>query len=292
MAAVGVGLSLQPQLLQFVDANPGAVDYIELVPDTSWTDLGPKSSPRYVDHDDIIEWLKCKGLAVVLHSIGLSIAGFHAFDREHVEQIARWQRRLGARWHSDHLAWHRAITTTGEVNVNLTLPATLDRQTLELVVDRVNAVQSAVDAPFLLENNVYYFDCGENQVDEARFLAEVSDRTGCGLLLDLHNLWVNFVNRGWDLVGYLQVIPLDRVVEIHVAGGLEMDGFWLDAHSGIAPNEVWHLLADVAPLCHGLRGVTFELFGSWYETLGDHELMDQLDRARSVLDASGVQVST
>jgi uncharacterized protein len=287
MAAPGVGLTLQPQLLEFIDANRRVVDYVELVPDTSWTDLGPGWSPRYVDHHDIDAWLERVGLPVVLHSIGMSIASVHHFDREHVDQIARWQRRLGARWHSDHLAWHRAPTPLGEVNVNITLPATLDREMLDLVVGRVRVVQSVVQAPFLLENNVYYFDCGENEVDEASFLAEVIARTGCGLLLDLHNLWVNVINRGWDPMRYLEVIPLDRVIEIHIAGGMEMDGYWLDAHSGVAPDEVWRLLANVAPLCRDLRGVTFELFGSWYETVGDEGLMDQLDRARSVLSALG-----
>jgi uncharacterized protein (UPF0276 family) len=283
LAPPGVGLTLQPELRPFLEARPDSVDYIELVPDTAWTDLGPGSRPRYVDDDEVTAWLDRLGLPVVLHSIGLSIGSAHRFDDEHVAQVARWQRRLDAAWHSDHLAWHLASPPGGELNVNLTMPVPLDRATLEMVVERVGRVQAAVAAPFLLENNVYYFDCGQTEVDEASFLAEVASRTGSGILLDLHNLWVNVRNRGWDVEAYLDRLDLRHVVEIHVAGGFELDGFLLDAHSGAAPAQVWAMAQDVVPRCPHLQGLTFELFGSWFEDLGPDALANQLDQARAAL---------
>jgi uncharacterized protein (UPF0276 family) len=286
VAAPGVGLLVQPELQPFIEHHLDLVDHLEVVPDTGWTDLGPRREPRYVDDTELLVWLDRVGVPVALHSIGLSIGSVHRFDLEHVAQIERWQRRLAAPWHSDHLAWHLAETPAGEVNVNLTMPVGLDQETQDLIVDRVRAVQATVDAPFLLENNVYYYDHVPVAIEEATFLTAIARRTGCGILLDLHNLWVNVTNRGWDAGRYLDSLALDRVVEIHVAGGLELDGFLLDAHSGAAPDEVWSLLADVAPRCPGLRGVTFELFGTWFEPLGADGLAAQLERARAVLDGA------
>ncbi len=280
---VGVGLVYQPQLRSFVAAFPDTFDYIELVPDTLWRDLGPGHAPRYIEITESLDWIAALSRPVVLHSIGLSIASVHRFDVDHVLQVARCQQRFAARWHSDHLAWHLAERDGEELNVNLTLPVTLDRQMLEMLVDRVIRVRSLVDAPFLLENNVYYFDCGPADFGEAEFLNELCRRADCHLLLDLHNVYVNARNRGTDASRFLDELDLDRVVEVHVAGGFEFAGFYLDAHSGVVPEPVWDLLDEAVPRCVNLRGVTFELFGSWYDTLGPDQLCRELGRVSTCL---------
>ncbi len=283
MLGRGVGLTLQPELLSVVEAWREYVDYVELVPDTAWTDLGREAVPRYIDDASLRCWLESQDLPVVLHGIGLSIGSAHGFDRAHLQQVHSWQRSLGARWHSDHLAWHLASSESGEINVNLTLPIALDHESLGRVIERVNYIQSVIEVPFLLENNVYYFDGGRSDMDEATFLSSVATATGCGLLLDLHNLWVNVVNRGWNVDTYLDRLDLDRVIEIHVAGEAYLDGFVLDAHAGAVPEAVWDLMADTAPRCPDLQGVTFELFGTWFERLGEAGLLAQLDRARRIV---------
>lgn len=280
---------VQPELVPFIESWRGALDYLELVPDTAWSDLGKGATPRYVDDEGLLQWLERLGLPVVLHSIGMSIGSEHSFDRSHLQQIATWQHRLGAHWHSDHLAWHLAALDAAEVNVNLTLPVQLTFDMLDLISARIIEVQSTVGAPFLIENNVYYFDCGEPELDEATFLHELTTRTGCGLLLDLHNLWCNTRNRGWDAMAYLDRVGLDAVVEIHVAGESHLDGFVLDAHAGAVPDDVWELLDDVAPRCPNLRGVTFELFGSWFTRLGARGVRAQLERARGIVDRAKKQ---
>jgi uncharacterized protein (UPF0276 family) len=275
---VGIGLLYQPQLRRFFLDHADAFDYAEVVPDTLWIDRAPDGDPRYVDDGDTLDWLHALGKPVVLHSIGLSIGSVHRFDIGHVHQIAAWQKRLAAPWHSDHLAWHLAEAVPKDVNVNLTLPVTLDASMLALITDRVRRVQEQVEAPFLLENNVYYFDCGDVSLDEAEFLSEIVRRTGCGVLLDLHNLYVNVRNRNVDPAAYLAALDLEAVVELHVAGGFEYEGFYLDAHSGAVPEPVWQLVEEAVPGCPQLRGVTFELFGSWYERLGEARLRGELGR--------------
>ena len=117
----------------------------------------------------------------------------------------------------------------------------------------------------------------------AEFLNRLMQRTGCGLLLDLHNVYTNAVNHGFDACRFLRSLDLDRVVEIHVAGGEPMMGFHTDSHTGPVAEGVWQLLECVAPHTSSLRGVTFEFHESSWPMLHDAGVLAQLDRARSVL---------
>jgi uncharacterized protein (UPF0276 family) len=280
---LGVGLGYQVQLRPFLEGRIDEYDFLEVVPEVLWNDLGPGRHPRYISDPSgaaFVEWVR-QGKPVVPHSIGLSIGSAHRFDREHVAQMARWHEWLHFPWHSDHLSFHLA-EHAGEVNVNLTLPLPLDLSTLDVVSGRVSEVLSAVPAPFLVENNVYYFEMEDQDLDEAAFLNALHRRSGCGILLDLHNLYVNACNLGLDPCAYLDRLDLQAVVEIHVAGGMELAGFYLDAHSGATPQPVWSLLERVVPRCPNLGGIVFELFGSWYETLGEDALRRELGRMREI----------
>ena len=246
-----------------------------------WLDQGPGERPRYLPEPEGTAFLEqvARERPVVPHGIGLSIGSAHRFDREHVEQMARWHEWLRFPWHSDHLSFHLA-EPAGEWNVNLTLPLPLDEETLELVSSRVAEVRRRIGVPFLLENNVYYFAPPAQDYDEGAFFHELARRSGCGLLLDLHNVYVNCRNSGGDPRREIDRYPLDSVVELHVAGGMEFGGFYLDAHSGPSPRAVFDLLDWVLPRCPRVAAVTFELFGTWYGVVGAERLRRQLGRMK------------
>jgi uncharacterized protein (UPF0276 family) len=284
---LGVGLSYQAQLRPFLEKRGGEFDFLEVVPEVVWNDLGPGRRTRYVPDASATAFLEeqSRRRAIIPHSTGLSIGSAHRFDREHVDQMALWHQWLDFPWHSDHLAFHVAEhhrPDEGDINVSLALPLPLDRDTLGVVAARVAEMRSAVPVPFLLENNVSYFRIPDEDYDEAEFLAELHRASGCGLLLDLHNVYVNERNLGLDGHSFLDRLPLEAVVEVHVAGGMEMDGFYLDAHSGPVLEPVWRMLDRVLPRCPNLGGVVFELFGSWYEPMGEDGLLRQLERLRTL----------
>jgi uncharacterized protein len=275
---LGVGLAFQAPLRSLFETPAGDLDFVEVVPDILWTDLGPGHVPRHLDDADSVAWVDgvARRLPVVPHSIGLSIGSALGFDREHVAQVARWARRLGCPWHSDHLAFHLADHGGATANAGITLPLARDRESIDLLVPRVAEVMRALPLPFLLENNVYYFDIPDAEMDEARFLNTLCRESGCGLLLDLHNLYTNARNHGFDAMTVLRALDLEHVGEIHVAGGMELDGFWLDAHSDGLPPPVWELLDWVLPRCPNVGGVVFELFGSWVSSVGEARVRAEL----------------
>jgi uncharacterized protein (UPF0276 family) len=255
------------------------------VPDTVWVDRGRGRPDRYRDDAEALAVIEriAERVPIVPHSIGLSIGSAHAFDHEHVRQVRRWCARFECPWHSDHLSYNRAEHGDGaEVNVGMTLPVAHDDEMLELLAPRVAEVLRTNPAPFALENNVYYVRLADAPYDEPAFLNELSARTGCWLLLDLHNIYVNERNGGVPARSFLEGLDLGRVIELHVAGGEQHGDFYLDSHSGPTPAPVIELLEWTLPRCPSLGGVTYELVGSWFERMGPDGLEAELARLRGL----------
>lgn len=281
---LGVGLAYQAPLAPLFAAADAGIDFMEVVPDMFWTDQGVDEAPRYIDDTEGIAQLRTLAgtRPVVAHSIGLSIGSADIDDRQHVAQLARWRRRIDFPWHSDHLAFHLADHGGHRTNGGITLPLPRDAATLALLVPRIRHVQRAIPRPFLLENNVYYFDIPHCEMDEARFLNRLCRESGCGLVLDLHNLHTNARNHRFDALALLRELELAYVGEIHVAGGMELDGYYLDAHSDTVADAVWPLLEYALPRCPNLGGVVFELFGSWVDAVGLAPVRADLQRLQAL----------
>lgn len=281
---LGVGLLYQEQLRPLIERERDLLDFVELIPDIMWADQGYGRTPRFVEDERGVAYIRRlrAEMPVVLHSIGFSVGSAHRFDREHIEQLARWHDLLKFPWHSDHLAFMFAGHGAGELNVGVTMPLPYDEETIELLAPRLRAMRARVPAPFLVENNVYFFRYERQDYDEAAFLNRLCEVSGCRLLLDLHNLHTNCRNHGEDPHALLGRLNLDHVLEIHVAGGFEHDGFYLDAHSGASPPEVWELLDWALPRCPNLGGVVFEMIGSWLVRVGEDGVRSQLARMKEL----------
>ncbi len=279
---LGVGLAFQAPLKGLIEQPEGAFDLVEVVPDMLWSDLGPGQRPRYLDDSEHLTWLDrvAQTMPVIPHGIGMSIGSVAHFDEQHLRQLHRWHQRMPFPWHSDHLAFHIADHHDEAINVGITLPLPRDQATLDLLKPRIARVREVVPVPFLLENNVYYFDIPHAEMDEARFLNALCHQCGCGLLLDLHNVYTNAVNHGFDAMAFVDELDLAQVGEIHVAGGMELGGFYLDAHSGAVADPVWALLEHVLPRCPNVGTVVFELFGSWFELVGEARVRADMRRLK------------
>lgn len=219
---------------------------------------------------------------IPLHGIGLSICSATLFDEEYAQNLIETQQYFGSPWISEHLSFSR-ISTGHEMNAAVAVPAPYDGEILDLLVPRVEFFTQRLSCPFLLENSVYYFTYGNQDLSEEEFLNELCARTGCGLLLDLHNLYCNAVNHGFAACDYLRNLDLSNVIEIHVAGGVSMMGFHTDSHTGQVPEPVWSLLEETLPEASRLRAVTFEFHESSFPLMGDSGVLDQIQRARRIV---------
>jgi len=285
-AVPGVGVLFNPALSNFVCTDSESLDYIEVIPDRSWVDRGPGFGKRFEELPAVYKILTevAQAKPVVMHCIGLSICSAGLFDEEYLSYLARWREKYDCAWVSEHLSYSRNGTER-ESNAAVALSIPYDTEMLDMVSERVNVVQARLGCPFLLENNVDYLRIPNQEMTEAEFLNRLTHRTGCYLLLDLHNVYTNAVNHKVDAFDFLTALDLTRVLEIHVAGGISMMGFHVDSHTGPVLEEVWELLRFVAPRAPALRGVTFEFHESSWRSLRDEGVKSQLSGARNVLAA-------
>jgi hypothetical protein len=142
-------------------------------------------------------------------------------------------------WVSDHLCW----TGVGGVNTHDLLPLPLTTESLAHVADRVRAVQDFLGRPLILENPSTYLELRASRIPEWEFLGMLADQTGCGLLLDVNNVYVCAANHGFDPVVYIDSVPADAIVQIHLAGPSDCGTHLLDTHDHPVPAAVWPLYA-------------------------------------------------
>src|SRR5262249_27248658 len=157
-----------------------------------------------------------------------SIGSGSTFDVEHVRHLAEWHRRYGFKWISEHLSAVRVRTNaTPDHHAGLALPLPWDREVLEMLCARVIHAQEILGTSLLFENGVVHTQVPDSDMSEAEFLNELCERTGCGVLLDLHNVHVNSVNFSTDPRRFVGELNLNHVREIHIAGGNRLYGVYL-----------------------------------------------------------------
>ncbi|WP_256587605.1 DUF692 domain-containing protein [Pseudomonas sp. GW531-T4] len=177
-----------------------------------------------------------------LHGVGLSIGAEGPLDQQHLKRLAVLIERYQPQSFSEHLAW----SSHGPVFLNDLLPLAYDRPTLDRVCEHIDQVQNTLRRPMLLENPATYLEFRQSSMDEAELIREVIGRTGCGLLLDVNNVYVSCINHRRDPLAYIDALPLHAVGEIHLAGFAEDtdslgDRLLIDDHGAPIDNAVWAL---------------------------------------------------
>jgi uncharacterized protein len=223
---IGIGL-LTVHFGEILSGRP-ALDWFEVLSE-NFMDTGGR--PLFV-LEQVVE-----RYPVALHGVSLSVGSTDALDRGYLQKLKALAKRTRARWVSDHLCWTGVLGR----NTHDLLPLPYDRATLRHVTRRVKQVQDALERPLVLENPSTYLEYARSSMTEWEFLSELCDATGCGLLLDVNNVYVSSYNHGFDARQYIDGIPADRVVQVHLAGHTNEGTHILDTHSGRAIPQVWKL---------------------------------------------------
>jgi hypothetical protein len=233
---LGVGVGFRRPHVAGVLRDRPPMDWFEVISENYFGDGG---APRAN-----LEALRAS-YRVVPHGVSLSIGGTDSLDTDHLARLAALVRRIDAPWCSDHLCW----TGIAGVDVHDLLPMPFTRGALDHVVERVKRVQGTVGVPFALENASSYMEYAESTMPEHAFLAELVERADCGLLLDVNNVYVSAHNHGFDAEAYVDAMPADRVVQIHVAGHADRGPYLLDTHGDHVKREVWDLYRRAMRRC-------------------------------------------
>ena len=224
-------------------------------------------------------------LPAVVHGVELSIGSACGWNMSYLNILDEFAQIRPFAWHSEHSGFLRVFDGCGQrIETGVPLPLPFTAEAAELVIARARVLLGRHPVPFLLENAVHYLpQLPTNEGwSEVRFLNEVAEQSRCGLLLDLFNLYCNSRHHGSSVTDAIDRLALDRVVEIHIAGGATHESFLLDSHSAPVPGPVWDLLEDVLPKTPHLRGIVFEVLDEALPKVGEETIYNELIRARSV----------
>lgn len=235
----------------------------------------------------VLEALRCD-YPMSFHGVGLSLGGTDPLDHGHLDELAALVERFQPALVSDHLAW----TCIDGRHFNDLLPLPYTEEALENTAHRVNCVQDRLGRRILVENPSTYIAFEGADYSEQAFLAALADRTGCGLLVDVNNVYVNACNHGWSAEAWLEGIPPEAVAEIHLAGHIRRSGpegdVLIDTHNARVCPAVWALF-DRAIALWGPRPSLIE----WDQDLPDLAvLLDEARLADRALEASRESVAS
>ncbi len=259
----GCGVGYKPQHFTDIMENAGAVSWFEIHAENYMGDGGrPLAQLRHL----------AERYAMSVHGVGLSIGGEGDLDQDHLNRLKHLVGWLNPASFSEHLAW-----STHETHfLNDLLPLPYNEKTVQRVSSHIAQVQETVGRQMLLENPSNYLAFSDSDMSEIDFLKEVAKRSGCGLLLDVNNVFVSATNQKMNAVEYIDAFPLDLVGEIHLGGHDEDvddhgDPLLIDSHDQPVVNQVWSLFAHTI-LRGGKKPVLIERDGNipaWGELEGE-----------------------
>jgi hypothetical protein len=258
------------------------VDFVEITPDR-WASFKRGRGPRIesTELDVLAEISRVRPL--LLHGVGLSIASHDQWNGDYVSLLEQlFEHPLHIAWHSEHLSFSRV---DGEPLGTMVEPP-WSAEVLELIVPRIDALQTQFGVPFLVEHVVRAFAEDEDDtMNTAEFLNAVTRRTGCGLLLDVYNLECDQHNFGLDPLRLLDELDLGAVREIHVAGGVMYGRYKVDIHSRVVAESTLLLLERVLQRAQRAEVVVFEVLKEAIPAMGLETLSHELQRLRGRLHA-------
>ena len=241
------GLSFKPVHFEQALACPAAGIWYEVHAENYMVEGGPRLA--------MLEALR-ERFPLSIHGVGLSLAGAGEPDRGHLAKLKALNDRFEPFLLSEHLAWSR----NGEVSFPDLLPFPRTNEALEIIGRNIDIVQSALGRQILVENPSLYLQLDGHEWPESLFLGELVKRTGCGLLIDVNNVFVSANNLGFNPTSYLDALPRGVTGEIHLAGHspdpLLGDALLIDSHDGPVADEVWKLYDWLLRLCGGSRPAT------------------------------------
>lgn len=234
---LGVGIGWRAEIDTVVERLPG-VDWVEVVAENIRADRLPES----------LRLLRERGTVVVPHGVSLGLGGADLPDPARLDGLAARAEALDAPLVTEHLAFVRAgggRTGLPRLEAGHLLPVPRTRDALAVVAENVRIAQRELPVPLALENVAAQLAWPDAELSEGEFLAELVERTGVGLLVDVANLHTNRVNLGLDPAAELSRLPLEAVAYVHVGGGVQADGVWHDTHAHPVTEPVLEVLAEL-----------------------------------------------
>ena len=262
---LGVGMGYRDPLRNEILQHPDEIDFLEITADH----FLQSSNPRWLFLDD----LRSRH-TLIPHGLNLSLGSAEGLNREYLNELADLVHRVKPPWWSEHIAFTKA----GGIEIGHLSPLPFNRESIETFCDNIFEAQDRIETPLILENITQTVDLHWHEMEESKFLGELLDRTGCGLLLDVTNLFINSKNHGYDPIEFLKTVPAERIIQLHFVGGMMKEGKWIDNHSQNTQDDIFQLIDSVLRYA-SVKGVILERDANFppFTTI-----TEELERARDL----------
>jgi hypothetical protein len=225
---LGFGLGLRPKHYSYIFEHQPQVDWFEIISENFMdTDGKPRRNLARI----------AERYPLVMHGVAMSIGTVDPLNSEYLHKLKKLIHDIQPAWISDHLCW----TGVAHKNSHDLLPVPYTEEALKHIVARIRQVQDFLERPIALENPSTYLEFKTSHIPESEFIAEMASQSGCHLLLDVNNVYVSCYNHRLDAKAYIDALPLDRVVQIHLSGHSNMGTHIIDTHDDHVVDEVWAL---------------------------------------------------
>lgn len=270
---LGNGIGLRTTHFSHILTEWPAMDWFEVLSENF---MNTEGRPVYV-LDRVAE-----RYPVAMHGVSMSLGSTDPLDMAYLRELKALADRIGAVWVGDHVCW---TGVAGRNNHDL-LPLPYTEETLAHIVQRIRVAQDVLERPLVLENPSTYLTFSASTMPEETFIARMAEEADCALLLDVNNVYVTCRNHDLDPVAYLDAIPYDRVVQIHLAGHSDCGTHCIDTHDGPVIDPVWELYAR-ADRHTGGRATLLE----WDAKIPEFDVVRaEVERAREFRSAAEVAV--
>ncbi|MFK7824297.1 MAG: DUF692 domain-containing protein [Oligoflexales bacterium] len=242
ISKLGIGLSYIPDLRAELLAHLDEIDFFEFYSESFF----------YPNFDPIQKKIIAEK-PMVMHGLDMSLGEIVPANQKHQSQLAKAVKNYQPKWFSDHLC----MTKSSGEEVGHLMPIEFNDEVLENICKKITEVSELCDLPFLIENITYYYQLPFATYGECEFISKVVENSDCGILLDVNNLYINSVNHRYDPYSFIDHLPHERIIEVHIAGGSRKLGMMVDTHANKIQAEVWALLEYVMRRT-SVKGVVLE----------------------------------
>jgi len=263
---LGLGVGLRNKHFNYLLHNPAQVDWFEIISENFMDDFG------FARH--VLMHVR-KQVPVVMHGVSLSVGSTDPINFKYLEKLKALAEAIEPEWISDHLCW----TGVAYSNTHDLLPMPMTQESLTHVCERVMRIQDYLKRPLILENPSTYLQFKASTISEWGFLSSLATTTGCGLLLDVNNVFVSATNHSFNAPNYINNLPHEHIVQMHIAGPTDCGDLLIDTHDQPVPSRVWELYAQAQRLTGGVSTLL-----EWDAKIPDYpDLLIELYKAREAL---------